>query len=345
VQVPTGATTGNLAVTIPGASSSAVYFVVGLGPSFTSSGATTFAVGSAGSFTVTATGVPSPTLTSAGNLPAGVTFNATTGLLSGTPTAGTGGDYPIVFTAQNATSIALQSFTLTITQPPAITSVNSVAFASGKLGSFTTVTTGFPVPTVSESGALPSGIAFNAASGTLGGTPAAGTTGSYPITFTASNGIGSNATQNFTLSVISGPSIATLSSSSGSVGASITISGSNFGGTQGTSTVTFNGVAGAPCGTCWSTYSIVVLVPPGATTGNIVVTVAGVVSNSVNFTVVPGAFLLTGNLNYIRQGHASTQLNDGTVLITGGYNGGTLATVSAAEIYSPSTGNFTVRRI
>ncbi len=36
---------------------------------------------------------------------------------------------------------------------------------------------------------------------TLAGTPAAGTGGSYPFTITASNGIGTDATQSFTLTV------------------------------------------------------------------------------------------------------------------------------------------------
>jgi len=48
---------------------------------------------------------------------------------------------------------------------------------------------------------LPSGVTFNAATGVLAGTPAAGTGGTYNITFTAHNGIGSDATQSFTLTV------------------------------------------------------------------------------------------------------------------------------------------------
>ena len=63
----------------------------------------------------------------------------------------------------------------------------------------------------------------------------------------------------------------------------MTITGTNFGATQGTSTVTFNGTAATP--TSWSATSIVVPVPTGATTGNVVVTVGGVASNGVSFTV------------------------------------------------------------
>src|SRR5713226_6795049 len=81
-------------------------------------------------------------------------------------------------------------------------------------------------------------------------------------------------------------SIASVNPTSGSVGSSVTITGANFGATQGTSTVKFNGTAATP--TSWSATSIVVPVPTGATTGNVVVTVGGVASNGVNFTVSSG---------------------------------------------------------
>jgi hypothetical protein len=79
------------------------------------------------------------------------------------------------------------------------------------------------------------------------------------------------------------PSITGLSPGSGVVGTPVTITGANFGSTQGTSTVTFSGVTGTP--TSWTATSIVVPVPSGATTGNVVVTVNGVASNGVPFTV------------------------------------------------------------
>ena len=48
---------------------------------------------------------------------------------------------------------------------------------------------------------MPSGLTFNTATGILGGTPAAGTSGTYNISFMASNGVGANAVQNFSLTV------------------------------------------------------------------------------------------------------------------------------------------------
>jgi hypothetical protein len=67
----------------------------------------------------------------------------------------------------------------------------------------------------------------------------------------------------------------------------VTITGSNFGATQSTSTVTFNGTAGTP--TSWNATSIVVPVPSGATTGPVVVSVGGVGSSGVSFTVTSSA--------------------------------------------------------
>jgi hypothetical protein len=170
-------------------------------PAITStSTATTFTVGAAGSFTVTATGYPAPTFSETGALPGGVTLNPTTGLLGGTPTAG--GVYNITIIASNGVSPnATQSFTLTVDQVPAITSASTATFTVGAAGSFTVAATGYPAPTFSETGALPGGVTLNTTTGALSGTPAAGSGGVYNITITASNGVLPNATQSFTLSV------------------------------------------------------------------------------------------------------------------------------------------------
>jgi hypothetical protein len=80
-----------------------------------------------------------------------------------------------------------------------------------------------------------------------------------------------------------GPSITSLSPTSGAVGTEVTITGSSFGASQGSSTVTFNGTAASV--SSWGDTSIATTVPSGATTGNVVVTVGGIASNAVNFTV------------------------------------------------------------
>src|SRR5207249_184917 len=79
------------------------------------------------------------------------------------------------------------------------------------------------------------------------------------------------------------PSITSLSPTSGAVGTPVTISGANFGATQGASTVKFNGTTATA--TSWSATRIVAPVPTGATTGNVIVTVGGAASNGVSFTL------------------------------------------------------------
>src|ERR1700732_5024239 len=81
------------------------------------------------------------------------------------------------------------------------------------------------------------------------------------------------------------PAITILNLTSGAVGTPVIITGTNFGATQGTSTVTFNGTAATP--TSWSATSLVVTVPAGATTGNVVVTVNDLPSAGAAFTVLP----------------------------------------------------------
>jgi hypothetical protein len=89
--------------------------------------------------------------------------------------------------------------TFATNQAPAITSANNTAITVGAAGSFTVTATGFPAPSFTESGALPGGVTF--VNGLLSGTPASGTAGTFNLTITASNGVGTNATQSFALTI------------------------------------------------------------------------------------------------------------------------------------------------
>src|SRR6202007_3310366 len=116
--------------------------------------------------------------------------------------------------------------------------------------------------------------------------PAGATTGNVVVTV---GGVTSNGVS-FTVTV-AGPSVTSVNPTSGAVGTPVTITGANFGATQGTSTVKFNGIAATP--TSWSATSIGVPVPAGATTGNVAVTVGGAASNGVSFTVTVPAPSIT----------------------------------------------------
>jgi hypothetical protein len=77
------------------------------------------------------------------------------------------------------------------------------------------------------------------------------------------------------------------SGASGDVGNTVRIAGTNFGAAGATSSVTFyNGrtVASTSCN-LWTATLIEVVVPSGATTGNLYVTAGGVNSNNVTFSV------------------------------------------------------------
>ncbi len=97
--------------------------VVRAAPTITSAAAATFTTGQFGTFTVTATGSPTPTVALAGSLPTGVSFvdnRDGSGTISGTPSPGTAGTYPLSITAANGIQLdATQSFTLTIDPAPA----------------------------------------------------------------------------------------------------------------------------------------------------------------------------------------------------------------------------------
>src|SRR5262249_14602788 len=104
---------------------------------------------------------------------------------------------------------------------PAIISAASTTCTAGSPVSFTVGATGFPATTLSEAGAdvLPNGVAFNATTSVLSGTPGAVTGGSYTLHFTAANGVTPNLTQAFTVTVNQAATITSAGSAAFTVGA------------------------------------------------------------------------------------------------------------------------------
>lgn len=99
--------------------------------------------------------------------------------------------------------------TLTDAQLPEITSAAATTFTAGSFGSFAVQAAGFPVPGLSETGALPAGVAFmdnGDGTGSLSGTAAQGSGGIHDIKIIASvNGFESS--QDFVLTVNQAPAI------------------------------------------------------------------------------------------------------------------------------------------
>jgi hypothetical protein len=212
--VVTGDLNGRLDVFLSASSSQA--------PSFTSSGSATFTAGTFGTFTVSASGTPAPTFTMTGSLPSGLSFNTTSGVLSGTPGTTTGGTYTFTITASNGVGTApSQTFTLTINQPAAITTTATTTFTVGTASTFAIAMTGYPAPTLGYTGSLPSGVNLvdnGNGTATLSGTPAANTGGTYTLNLTATNNVGTAATQTFTLVVNQAPAITSVGKTTFTVG-------------------------------------------------------------------------------------------------------------------------------
>lgn len=109
--------TTSLVVTVGGSGGGSE---TGGGVQVTSATSADFATGQAGTFTVTATGEPTPQLAEVGALPTGVTFKNNgdgTATLAGTPAVGTGNaSYPLTIVAYNGTSSIAQTFTLNVAE-------------------------------------------------------------------------------------------------------------------------------------------------------------------------------------------------------------------------------------
>jgi YVTN family beta-propeller protein len=103
-------------------------------------------------------------------------------------------------------------------QAPAITSADFASIGMRSPADVAVTATGIPASALTETGALPAGITLTDngnGTATLSGTASAGTAGSYPVTITAANGVGSPATQAFTLHVTTAASAPAITSAPG----------------------------------------------------------------------------------------------------------------------------------
>ncbi len=163
--------------------------------------------GTAYSQTITATGGNgSYTFTlSAGALPAGLALNASSGLLSGTPTTAATSSFTIRATDGNGASNT-RPYSVTIAAAPIV--VNPSTLPDGAVGSAYSQAvaasggTGGYTYSVSV-GALPAGLALNAASGLISGTPTAAATSSFTVR--ATDGMGSFGTRAYAVTIVAAP--------------------------------------------------------------------------------------------------------------------------------------------
>jgi hypothetical protein len=174
---------------------------------------------------------------------------------------------------------------------------------SGPVGTAVTITgTGFAAGATIAFGGTPATVVSVDSSTQITATvPAGATTG--PIAVTVS---GNTATSVASFSVgAAGPTISSFTPTSGPVGSTITINGTGF---AIGATVTFTGAAPVAA-TFVSSTQITAVVPAGATTGLIAVTVGGITSIGSNFTVTVGVKIVGTNV--------SAQSSNATVVIRG----------------------------
>ncbi len=199
-------------------------------------GNATWTIGTTSSltFTVAASGSPTPTvqwqrqpaggggfsnLSNSGAY-SGVTTSTLT--LSGAALVNSGDQFQAVVT-NGVSSATSNAATLTVQQPPLFTSVASATFTANTAGSFTATASGSPAPTFSYSGSFPGWASLNTSTGAITGTPQNAVGSPFSFTLQASNGVGTPATQSFTLTVQAAPIIGTSpASQSVAVGQNVT---------------------------------------------------------------------------------------------------------------------------
>jgi Putative Ig domain/IPT/TIG domain len=188
-------------------------------------------VGVAYSDQLTVTGGTSPFTwsVSAGTLPPGVTLGASTGLLSGTPTAAGSYSFTVEVTDHSGLT-ATEPVSLTVIAGPSLNFATPPAGYTHTVYSDTLTESGGTGPFTwsVSSGSLPAGISLSA-DGTLSGTPAATGTSSFTVKVTDANG--QTATQATSLTVKAGVSTTFGAPPAGQVGVAYTDTLTATGGT------------------------------------------------------------------------------------------------------------------
>ncbi len=202
------------------ATSAAAELSVGSAPVFTAQpAAVSVLAGGTVTFTAAASALPPPSyqwqrraagsdtfvnVTDAGTFSGSTTASLT---LTGISAALHGDQFRCLASNSVGAPVPSVAATLTVQTAPAFASAAAAKFIVGRPGSVALVATGQPAPSLTlTSGVLPAWATFNAATGVISGTPPDATGSPHLFTFTATNGIGTPATQTLTLTVQPGHS-------------------------------------------------------------------------------------------------------------------------------------------
>ena len=316
-------------------------------------------VGTAYSRTFSATGGTTPYTysVSAGSLPAGLTLNAATGVLAGTPTTATTSNFTIQATDRfGATGTRAYSVTIN----PAIV-VNPATLPAWTLGTaysqMVSATGGTGSYTFSRSaGTLPAGLALNASTGAITGTPTAAGTSNFTIR--ATDGIGAIGSRAYSVTIAAAIVVNPATLPGGTVGSAYSRTVTTTGGTG---TKTFSVSAGAlPTGLSLNAVSGVISgAPTSAGSSNFTIratdSIGAIGARAYSVTINPAITLSpatlpngTSGTPYSRTVSASGGTGTFTYSVSAGSLGAGLALNAATGVISGTpttvgTRNFTIR--
>lgn len=246
-------------------------------------------------------------------LPAGLTFNPATGIISGTPTTPLSGATFTITATGSTSGVASGVVTLSVSSPGA-TVTDNVPAVIGTAGEAITATaslnvTGMTTPVVyTVSPQLPAGLSFNPSTGVISGTPTSGSPATeYLITATGAGG-----------EVASAPVVISAASAGASASPTAQLSLATAGqAISPTSSITPTGLTGTP------SYTVTPALPAGLTFN----VSTGVISGTPSAGFVATQFVITGT------GSGGGVLNSTVTLATSSPN----ATNSPASIASTGT--------
>ena len=285
-------------------------------------------------------------------------------LINGVPPLGSAGSYNVIVTATDSGTPAAQAslpYTITIVNPPPPV----IAALPGPPGAtlnqpynYQFQVSGFAPITVSETGALPPGLAPLPPAGVLAGTPTSADL--YPITVHATDAAGQVTPQTFTIGVFQhgfsptggmhamrGLHTATLLAS----GQVLVTGGEMQAGTEAKSELytptngSFATTASLQVARAQHTATLLCDLAALPCANPKVLVVGGwnateIVGSAELYDPTAGSFTLTvGSPATARDGHTATRLLSGKVLIAGGEGSGVPA-LASAELFDPDTGTF-----
>lgn len=204
---------------ITSVASSSITIAVGAALSITTASLPAGNVGSVYNQTVSATGGKTTYTWSiiSGALPAGLSLNASTGIITGTPTTAGTSSFTVQVADVNAVT-ATKALSIAINNVPVISTVSLPDGYLNTVYSQTLAVTGGKSPYTWSitSGTLPTGLSLNVSTGVVSGKPTA--TGSKTLTFQVKDASNTTATKSLTITIYALPSISTTTLANGTIG-------------------------------------------------------------------------------------------------------------------------------